>query len=368
MSTTALPARLAFALAVLAALALPGCASLSEPKLGAPDVSAQRKARKEAAVHEFELNRDKAEYEAAQARYQQDDLAGCREALQRLLNRNPQHHDALVLMAAVDLADNAHDKARACAQQALKSQPNDPRVQYIMGLLADSEGRTAEAAVFYERAATLDPSNEVYAMSSASAHNPPGATSAPATIIPASAAADAATAANQVLPAGGPPPQNPAATGSAAKADPAAAAEADWVGYLFRAADVALDKGNLEIALTYYREAIAHKPRDSQVVVAAAVNLLRRNQPEPAIKLLTPAATVLSDCAAVHRTLGAAYYRQGNYRAAQLSLQQALSLDKSSPLSYFLMGCTLAKLGQAEAAGTHFRQARMLDPRYGPER
>jgi tetratricopeptide (TPR) repeat protein len=367
MSTTALPARLAFALALLAAWALPGCASLDSPKLGAPDVSAQRKARKEAAVHEFELNRDKAEYEAAQARYQQDDLAGCREALQRLLNRNPQHHDALVLMAAVDLADNAHDKARGYAQQALKSQPNDPRVQYVMGLLADSEGRTAEAAVFYERAAKLDPSNEVYAVSSASAHNPPGASSAPATIIPASAAADASTAANQVLPAGGPPPQNPAATGGAA-ADPAAAAEADWVGDLFRAADVALDKGNPETALTYYREAIAHKPRDSQVVVSAAVNLLRRNQPEPAIKLLAQAATALSDCAALHRTLGAAYYRQGNYRAAQVALQQALSLDKSSPLSYFLMGCTLAKLGQAEAAGTHFRQAQMLDPRYGAER
>jgi tetratricopeptide (TPR) repeat protein len=368
MSTTALPARLAFALAVLAACALPGCASLETPKFGGPDVTSQRKARKEAAVREFEQNRDKAEYEAALARYQQDDLAGCREALQRLLNRNPQHHDALVLMASIDLADNSHDKARDYAQKALQSQPNDPRVQYVLGLLADSEGRTAEAAVFYERAAKLDPSNEVYAVSSANARNPAAGPSPPGPVVAAAATVDAATAAKQVLPAGGATAHDPAAPGAAPAADPQAVAEADWVGDLFRAADVALDKGAPEIALTYYREAIAHKPRDSQVVISAAVNLLRRNQPDLAINLLSQSAARTPDCAAVHRTLGAAYYRQGNYRAAQTALQQALSLDKSSALSYFLMGCTLAKLGQAEAAGTHFRQARTLDPRYSAER
>jgi hypothetical protein len=32
-------------------------------------------------------------------------------------------------------------------------------------------------------------------------------------------------------------------------------------------------------------------------------------------------------------------------------------------LAYLLMGCTLDKLGQAEAAKSHLEQARRLDPR-----
>ena len=61
--------------------------------------------------------------------------------------------------------------------------------------------------------------------------------------------------------------------------------------------------------------------------------------------------------------LGAAYYRSGDYQSSQVALQQALSLDKSSALAYLLMGCTLAKLGQQQAADDHFRRP-PLDPRY----
>ena len=87
-----------------------------------------------------------------------------------------------------------------------------------------------------------------------------------------------------------------------------------------------------------------------------------------AVDLLQQCADLYDDSAGVQRTLGAAYYRTGDYRSSQVALQQALSLDKSSPLSYFLMGCTLVKLGRSEAAAMHFRQAGMLDPRYAVRR
>ncbi len=61
--------------------------------------------------------------------------------------------------------------------------------------------------------------------------------------------------------------------------------------------------------------------------------------------------------------LGAAYYRTGDYKSSQVALQQALSLDKSSALSYLLMGCTLAKLGQNEVGGSPLPAG----PHAGPE-
>ena len=63
-----------------------------------------------------------------------------------------------------------------------------------------------------------------------------------------------------------------------------------------------------------------------------------------------------------------AQYRLGDYAAAQVAIAQGLSLDKSDALAYFLMGSTLARLGQAEAAERQFAEAARLDPRFGQSR
>ena len=76
---------------------------------------------------------------------------------------------------------------------------------------------------------------------------------------------------------------------------------------------------------------------------------------------------VYPDCAALHRTLGAAYYRLGDYQNAEEALQKALSLDKANASTYFLLGCVVRKLGDDEAAEQHFAQARQLDPKYGAQ-
>ena len=96
--------------------------------------------------------------------------------------------------------------------------------------------------------------------------------------------------------------------------------------------------------------------------------MLQHNRPELAIELIEPAVRRFPNSAALYRILGTAYYRGGDYPSAQRALQQALSLDKTSALSYFLLGCTLARLGQADAAETQFRQAQLLDSRYAERR
>ncbi len=126
----------------------------------------------------------------------------------------------------------------------------------------------------------------------------------------------------------------------------------------------ALLQGTLQAAMEHFRQAAATKPDNPQIPISAAAALLRANRPELAIELLAPAAKQFPTSATVHRMLGVAYYRTGDYKSSEVALQQALSLDKSNALSYLLMGYTLAKLGQKAAAEAHFQQARTLDPRY----
>jgi tetratricopeptide (TPR) repeat protein len=101
--------------------------------------------------------------------------------------------------------------------------------------------------------------------------------------------------------------------------------------------------------------------------IAAAVAALRQNRPELALDLARHGLDATPDSAGLYRTIGTAEYRRGDYAAAQEALQQSLTLDNTHPLSYFLMGCTLNRLGQSDEAERFFLQARQLDSRYAQE-
>jgi tetratricopeptide (TPR) repeat protein len=155
------------------------------------------------------------------------------------------------------------------------------------------------------------------------------------------------------------------AGGGTPSPDPARNAAAED---LLRQGAEALSAGKTDVAMAFFREAAASRPHDPQIPISAAVAALRQNHPEAAVDLLAAAAGRFPKSAAVYRALGTACYRRTDYRAAQSALKQALLLDKANPLSYFLMGCTLVKLGQQPAADEFFRQARLLDPKYAVPR
>lgn len=133
---------------------------------------------------------------------------------------------------------------------------------------------------------------------------------------------------------------------------------------LLHVCQTALADDDLATARECFHRAIALDPDDSQTPISAAVAAMRANRPRLAVEILAPAAERFTKSAGIYRALGAAYYRAGDCKSAQVALRKALSLDNSNALSYLLMGCTLAKLGQNEAAESHLRQARALDSRY----
>ena len=372
--------RLNLVVSTLLSLAvLDGCASIPLPKtITDGDVTPQRKKRNEECVRQFEQQRDFAEFEAAKAHWvQQRDVKGCREALEKLLARRPQHRDARLLMVELLLAADDPSAAYTHAKAALDAYPNDAEVQYTMAVTLDARGKTADALAYYERATKMDPRNQSFAAAYRTAreatHEEMRAAKAAVFDGNDSVNDSVDDPAAEGLPIGYaepaaplPPPGgragSPGAAGSAVSAGVAVDGPA---GELLRKGRAALaDRSSQAAAVENFRQAAATKPDDPQIPISAAAAALRANRPEVAVEVLTPAAKRFPNSPAVHRMLGAAYYRTGDYKSSQVELQQALSLDKSSALSYLLMGCTLAKLGQNEAAEAHFRQARTLDPKY----
>ena len=151
-----------------------GCASMQMPSFSSGDIAQQRRQREEDIVREFEARRDFAEYQAAVSCWNQRDLEGCRQRLQVILERAPGHREAQLLLAELYLAEGRIPDAFDQAERALHNHPDDARAQYTMGLLLDATGRPADALNCYQRAATLEPESEVYAVSCRTALEPGG--------------------------------------------------------------------------------------------------------------------------------------------------------------------------------------------------
>jgi len=368
-------------LAPLVALTL-GCALPKLPDRPALKLDGELQQRKQEVAREFDQSRELAEFQSAQAQWEQGDAKACEQSLQALLKRNPAYRDARLLLADVYLAGHRTAEAQEEMQKALESHPHDAQVQYAMGLVLEMSRQPDAALAYYERAAQWEPDNEVYSVgyhtaleaakragasaapgtTKSSDASPPAAGSIPDPFLPdpAMPTAPMRLAAKPAAPAAGADRGTAAArAGSAETAGADAAAEV-----ALQKGDTVLREGSPERALAYFREAVALRPNNPQILISAATAALRQNQPDLAIELLQPAAKRFAGCAALERVLGAAYYRLGDYQSSQVALQQALSLDKSSALSYFLMGCTLLKLGQRESAEAHLQQAQALDPRY----
>jgi len=337
----------------------------------AESITRRREQRTDEAVRQFEQKQDFAEFQAALARWNQHDVKACEERLQRLLKRSPNHRDARLLMAEVHLAANRPRQALAEVEQALQAHPNNARVQYTMGLVLDAMGQQERALAYYQRAMHGEPENELYAVSYhtalAAAVKNQTADRGNGERIAAVPDPTADLSSLQLLahdaPPGGTPGNNPVVG-----ADSVELAERAPVADLLRRGRGALVEGAPQAALAYFREASSLRPHNPQILVSAAIESLRHNQPDLAIDLLEPVGQQFRDSAAVYRVLGAAHYRRGDYKSSQVALRQALSLDKSSALSYFLMGCTLAKRGQLGSAEAHLRQARIRDPGYSLRR
>jgi predicted Zn-dependent protease len=352
---------------VLCALvaALGGCQSIASWKGSAKDGTLDRKTRRAEIVARVNHDRDLAEFQAAQSSYQQGDLRGCRAVLEPLLKRNPGHIEGNLLLAEMLVADNRCQEAIGQLQPLAEQHPEHAQLQHAMGLLWDNAGDTRRALGYYERAAQQEPENEGYQLSYRTAARAVTATLPVGPAAPIAATDPTRPFASGVQLVGHEESAEPAAFAVSNEEPGSAVADgSEEVSQRLSTAVDTLRHGDVDEAKRLLETLVAENPRDPQIPISAAVAALECNQPDIAIALVNPALSRFPESAALYRILGTANYRRGDYPASQIALQQALSLDNTSALSYFLMGCTLTKLGQAEAAEEHYERARQLDPRF----
>jgi tetratricopeptide (TPR) repeat protein len=308
------------------AASLTGCAGVPFPSSRAPDLQQQAAERKAEITREFEQKRDHVQYQAALARFEANDTEGCGKALQQLLERNPAHYESRLLQAELMLLAGELREAKQQIETLLTERPEDAATHHVAGLLLEAEDNLQQAVTQYEQAVKFAPDNSAYrtslqlaqeALTDLKTGGARGITRVSAGL-PDTYAMDAPRNA----------PQRSAAGPS----------------------------GKTTVNNT--------EPNDAASTIQIATSLLQSNQPAKARELLEAAKSRYSSSAPVYRSLGLACYRAGDYHAAYDALQTAVSLDNASGLSYFLMGCTLSKLGERQAAESHFSQAAALDPRF----
>jgi tetratricopeptide (TPR) repeat protein len=332
-------------------LALVGCASVESQK--SPDAASQnvvstkpaakpaavslraeRERRKKTVAQEFDAQRDRAQYQAALGRWQQEDVAGCRQALSTLLARNPDQREGHLLAAQVDLFDSKPKSALEHARPVLVAFPNDAEAHYQAALALDAMGQMAAALPHYEQAARLAPAEDAYQ---------------------ASYQAGIGSAI--------PPP----AGGIIAASDGAARADCNnRAAHIAPAAyyDDSNDEDGAAHSVATLRKVAEEHPDNEQAALDAAACALRAGEPQAAVEIATASLRAQRDSAPLLRMLGMAQFQSGDYGAAQASLGRAIALDKSSALAYFLMGSALARMGESQAARPYFDEAARLDPRY----
>ncbi len=319
---------------LVVALALAtGCASLRLPAAPVPDIANQQRKRREQAVADFDQKRDTAEYQAALSCWRHGDVAGCRQTLVSLLKRNPKHRQAGLLLAELHLADQQPEEARRQAEAVLALYPDDAQAHHVLGLALEAAGQGEAARSHFEQAVQLDPKNETYALSRQTAAEP---------IEPVAFASDQPVAER--------------AAKSNAQFGPA--------GALLDEGDRALSSGDKPAALASFRQAMTAQPGNPRVALRAAAIAIAHNEPDLAVAVVNDALRLFPDSAALYRMLGTSHYRRGDMKSSQAALSRAIALDKSDALAYFLMGATLRRLGQSEAAASFEQQAATLDPRY----
>lgn len=470
-------------LSCLIALA-PGCAARRAAMATRQPASAPTLADETQVVAQYESQRDLAQFEAACAQLAAGQREGCRELIEDLVHRNPGHREARLLLAQLYLEEDRPLGALEQVELALARWPNDAAVWHTMGLVLEASGQPASALEHFRRAASLDPTSELFQLSYQtardSARGPSAASTAggsPATPVappgllpsaPVSAVAGAnpppahgpvlanslastnrLAHTNSSEPTSAPAPTNGFAPASLAPLPGAASpllayphshAEATWpeepfaaisgapgssaiVPTAYSGTDVTVDTARAEgalapqtadterparrlagpvvdaavepvsqsiphdlpftaaeqfidhggrllaagardSALEWFEQGLSMAPDDPQLAVSAVVAALRAGQPEMALRLAEPAQVRFPDSAPIHRAAGLAHFRLGRFDASQVALQQALSLDNSDALAYFLLSATLSRMGRAEEAAWHLRRAREIEPKW----
>jgi tetratricopeptide (TPR) repeat protein len=334
--------------ATIAMVGLSGCAAWDTIKQATarnktPDVGPPREDRKAVVAKDFDEKRSDAQYEAALSCWQRGDVSTCNQFLSSLLDRSPNDRRARLLLADVYMFNGQLEESAEEYNKAVVADPKDAAAQHQLAEVLDALGRRSEALSHYEEATHLEPNNELYTLSYKQA-------TGLVSLSDRSAAETAKVEHGQATAAAPVHPLNDS------NVKQASAVVADNFA---SGAQPAQPAQSAQLATANLVASADATPLERAVVALAA------DDTAGAIELASRGLAATPERAvALYRVLGTAHYRRGEYQAAQGALAQALSLDKSDALTYFLMGSVLDKLNDHDGAGRCYAEAARLDGRF----
>jgi tetratricopeptide (TPR) repeat protein len=124
----------------------------------------------------------------------------------------------------------------------------------------------------------------------------------------------------------------------------------------------AYQRGQLNEALNYFREAARLHPRDARAANALANTWFALKQPSLAVQEYRRAIQLDPVLAAAHKNLGILEYQQGNFPAAQRALEGATRLAPADPVAWRFLGLTYAASKRPARAVGALRRSLELAP------
>ena len=126
------------------------------------NAAVERTERERELVEDFSQRRDYAQYQAALQSWESGDPRNCREQIEKVLERNPNHKEARQLLADLHLDEGSQDAAKRILEQLLIEFPNDAQIHHSLGMLHEAMNNTDTSLRHLSRAVELDPDNELY--------------------------------------------------------------------------------------------------------------------------------------------------------------------------------------------------------------
>ena len=326
-------------------------------------------------------NRD-AEFEKVLAHWDAGQKPEAKAALAKLLARNPKHIEGAILQTEIDLEAERFAEARERMERLVIRHPQNAQVRRACGLvyralgdeqraahcLAQAERLERAQASGTESIETAKQETEIVEIGQAVSDLPIADDSTPPLPVAPGGAAEQLLL---TLPEAPSPRSLDARLASAAlpiRESIEKSAEELTADEHRRRALEALQAAEPDVARAEFTAAMTRRPKDSQLVIDAAVQSLKYEQPELALELAERGRKNFPRSAALARLEGTAAYQLGRYPEAERALRQSLSLDNSQGLTYFLLGSVLNRLGDSEAAERHFRDAARLDRRFATKK
>jgi superkiller protein 3 len=127
-------------------------------------------------------------------------------------------------------------------------------------------------------------------------------------------------------------------------------------------ADMLVDQGRMDEAITRYREFLVDDPADAEGHHQLGVALLRAGRPGEAMSSLERALELGANNSKTYNDLGAALTETGRFQDAAVSLRRSIDLQPNNPKALNNLGVALLRAGRPREAIESLRRAVELQP------